>query len=121
MKSDAIILLQGDSSVSRNLADSFAKIFRTVHVTSSLPDALTAVIKHKANVAVVDMEVVSSGEIEQFLSELPHLRVVCNHRIADDELWMTALNAGAADCCISSDIKSIVNAALRQSGHAAAA
>jgi hypothetical protein len=72
-------------------------------------------------VAVMDMEIVSSGEIEQLLGELPHLRIVCNHRLADDELWIAALNAGAADCCLSSDTKSIVNAALGNHGRAAAA
>jgi hypothetical protein len=37
---------------------------------------------------------------------------VCTHRLADEKMWTTAMDAGAADVCPSFDTRSIVTAAL---------
>jgi len=69
-------------------------------------------IKNRAEALVLDMEAASLDDLRYLSRELPATRIVCNHRIADEQLWIAALNAGAADCCASSDRKAIVNAAL---------
>jgi hypothetical protein len=38
---------------------------------------------------------------------------VCTHRVADEEMWAAALNAGASDMCPAFDTKAIVLSAER--------
>ena len=45
--------------------------------------------------------------------EFQGIRVICNHRVADEEMWTRTLSAGADDCCPSSDMRGILFAAVR--------
>jgi DNA-binding NarL/FixJ family response regulator len=116
MKNETIILLQDDARISQNLISSLSKAFHGIYIAHSMDDVINNALKHKAKIAIIDMEAASISDLQTLTHTLPHLRIVCNHRLADDELWMTALNAGASDCCLSSDTNAILSAALRGSG-----
>jgi hypothetical protein len=68
------------------------------------------VAQTQAKAVVLDMEAVSLAEIQQFVQDFPFVTLVCNHRLADDEVWKTAMNAGADDCYDSRDTRGISTA-----------
>jgi hypothetical protein len=78
-----------------------------------LDDLRTSIAKHRAVIAILDMEAASISDVEQLSREFPTACIVCTHRLADDHLWTAALNAGAADVCPPSDTHSILRAALK--------
>jgi len=69
--------------------------------------------KHRAKAAILDLEMASIEDVQVLSREFPGTHIVCNHRIADDEMWKAVMNAGAADCLPSFDTPGIVSAALR--------
>jgi len=80
-------------------------IFATVHVTTEIRET---VARLRAQLAVVDLEVVSFSELGELCKEFPATAFVCVHRLADDAMWARALAAGAVDCCLSADLERIV-------------
>jgi DNA-binding NarL/FixJ family response regulator len=78
----------------------------------------TSILKHRARVAILDMELASLPELEQLSHEFPGLSVVCTHRLADEEMWTAALSAGASDICPTYDTHSILRAAVRNARRA---
>ena len=81
----------------------------------------TSILKHRARVAILDMELASLPELEQLSHEFPGLGVVCTHRLADEEMWTAALSAGASDICPTYDTHSILSAAVRNARRAQSA
>ena len=65
---------------------------------------------------IVDLETIALNQIKVLLEELPGITIVCTHRSADDVVWSEALTAGAVDCCLESDIRAIVHAAVCHTG-----
>lgn len=124
MKVLSIALLQGDAKVARSLAGSLCHHFPAIHSVSSLEELRESMARHRIEVAIVDIEKASLSEIARLHREFKSTCIVCTHRLADEEMWTAALNAGAADVCPSSDTGSIVTAALRSTpsvSHSAAA
>ena len=80
-------------------------IFATVHVTTEIRET---VARLRAQLAVVDLEVVSFSELGELCKEFPATAFVCVHRLADDAMWARALAAGAVDCRLSADLERIV-------------
>ena len=72
-----------------------------------------ALLKARANVAVLDLEMFSLPEIQEICQEFTNVSVVCTHRLADDELWTNVMNVGAADCCLPTDVTGILFAVRR--------
>ncbi len=72
-----------------------------------------ALLKHRAAVAIVDLELVSLTELDALHRDFPHVLLVCTHRVPDDAMWAAALSHGAADCFPVSDVRNIVAAAVR--------
>jgi len=122
MKS-SVVLLQVDPVVAQSLTKSLLSSFRSVHAVRSMEELRTSILKHRARVAILDMELASLPEVERLSHEFPGVSVVCTHRLADEEMWTAALSAGASDICPTYDTRSILNAAIRNSrrAHSAAA
>jgi hypothetical protein len=59
------------------------------------------------------METASISDVERLSREFPQACIVCTHRLADEDMWTAAVNAGAADVCPPSDTRGIVRTALR--------
>jgi DNA-binding NtrC family response regulator len=118
MKASSVVLLQSDPSIAHLLTVSLSNSFRLVHVARSLDELRKSIAKHKVEAVILDMESASLSDVQDLSSRMPGIRIVCNHRVADEELWMAALSAGAADCCATSDTKAIINASLDKPGFA---
>jgi DNA-binding NtrC family response regulator len=118
-----VVLLQSDSAIAQSLRSSLGSSFRSVHNARSLDELRTCIIRNRAAVVVIDMEVAALSDVEQLSREFPKTCIVCTHRLADDEMWTAALGAGAADVCPPSDTRCILTAALRSTSrsHSAAA
>jgi DNA-binding NarL/FixJ family response regulator len=122
MKS-SVVLLQVDPVVAQSLTNSLLSSFRSVHAVRSMEELRGSILKHRAKVVILDMEMASLPEVERLSHEFPGLSVVCTHRLADEEMWTAALSAGASDICPTYDTHSILSAALRNTrrAHSAAA
>jgi len=94
-----------------------------VHQVHSLGELRTSIAKHRAGVAILDIETASFAEVESLSHDFPSASLVCTHRCADEEMWARALQAGAADVCPSTDTGSIIRSVLNvmQAARSAAA
>jgi hypothetical protein len=110
MPESNFILLQGNADIERQLLSALSHASGHVHATRCMDQLREQIEKTRVNGVVVDMETVSLGEIEKFVRDFPGVTLVCNHRIADDELWTAAMNVGATDCCDSRDMRGILSA-----------
>jgi len=123
MKPLSIIVAQSNAKTGESLAKSLYNHFRTVNLVSGVNDLRYAIPKHRADVAVVDLELATVKDVQELSREFPATTIVCTHRLADERMWTQALSAGAADCCYNSDVRAIVLAATqtRPQSHAHAA
>lgn len=87
--------------------------FKSISVAGNWEELRTSVPRSRADVAILDLELVDFHQIEQLRREFPELIIVCTHRLADEDIWTRALSAGAQDCCHPSDVRAIVHAANR--------
>jgi DNA-binding NarL/FixJ family response regulator len=108
-----VVLLQSDPGTVQSLIAPLGSCFRSVHQARSFGDVRDSVAKHAAEIVILDIEMASLTDLEKLCQDFPELCIVCNHRLADEEMWTEVLSAGAADCCASSDPRSIVEAACR--------
>ena len=118
-----IVLLQSDPNVAQTLAASLSNSFHRVHVARSLDELRHATAKHQPLAIILDLESASLRDVELLKKEFQGIRVICNHRVADEEMWTRTLNVGADDCCRTSDMRGIILAAAPQKttfNHAAA-
>jgi hypothetical protein len=65
---------------------------------------------------ILDLETIPLNQVAVLLKELPGITIVCTHRSADDPILEEVLAAGVADCCLESDIRAIVHAAICHTG-----
>jgi len=113
MQHTNVLLLQSDPKVAQTLASLLSSSFHGVHVASSVDDLRHAAAKHHPSAMVLDLESASLAEVEALTKEFNGVRVICNHRVPDEEMWTQTLTAGAEDCCPSSDMRGILSAAIR--------
>ena len=113
MQSLSVVIANRDSQAASQLAASLNAYFRNVSVARSLDEVRTAIPKHRAQLAILDLELASVEDVERLVREFNHTSIVCTHRIPDDEMWAAALSAGAIDCCPSDDAACIVEAVDR--------
>jgi DNA-binding NtrC family response regulator len=118
-----VVLLQSDSRVAQSLVSALSRSCTSVRQVESIGELRSSIAKHHSSIAILDMEAASISDVEHLSREFPKTCIVCTHRLADDDMWAAALNAGAADVCPPSDTRGILRAALRDSSgtHAAAA
>ncbi|HXF14750.1 MAG TPA: hypothetical protein VN517_16460 [Terriglobales bacterium] len=108
-----VILLQSDPKIAQTMAAMLSASFHQVHVTRSVDELRHAAVKHRPTAIVLDLESASLAEVETLKKEFEGIRVICNHRVADEEMWTRTLNVGADDCCPSSDMRGILSSAMR--------
>jgi DNA-binding response OmpR family regulator len=122
MQPTNVVLLQSDPDVAQTLAASLSNSFHRVHVAQSLDDLRCAAAKHRPFAIIVDLETATIGDVESLKQEFRDTRIVCNHRVADEEMWTLSLNVGADDCVPSSDMRGILFATVRDTSvHSVAA
>jgi DNA-binding NarL/FixJ family response regulator len=111
-----VVLLGGDAGVAQSLVSALSKTFSSVQKVQSLGELRNRIAKNRAEVAILDIEAAPLSEIQHLSQDFPGAFIVCTHRVADEEMWAAALQAGAADVCPSDDIAGIVHAALGNAG-----
>jgi DNA-binding NtrC family response regulator len=113
MQALSIIVFQSDPRLAQSLAGTLSLHYHSVHVATSLDAVRTCIARHRADVAVLDVEASCLEEITQLHREFPGVSIVATHRVADEEMWTAALNAGASDMCPAFDMQGIVQSAER--------
>jgi DNA-binding NarL/FixJ family response regulator len=108
-----VVLAQRDPLTAARLANSLRPEFRNLAIAESLPEIRSAVARLRAPLALIDLESISLRDLKQLCADFPATAFVSLHRLADEAIWSDSLAAGAADCCQSSDVQSILFAADR--------
>ena len=121
MKPLTVVIAQNDPRNAETLAASLHSHFRAVSVARSFDELRTAIPKHRADLAVVDLELATLPDIAELHKEFPSTVVVCTHRTPDEEMWPSVMEAGASDFCQTDDVRSIVLAVDRDGRVGAAA
>jgi DNA-binding NarL/FixJ family response regulator len=117
-----VVLAQHDATAATSLINNLRGQCRMVTV-SNKDEVRQEILRSRANIAVLDLEMFSLPEVKNICSEFRNVSVVCTHRLADEELWTNVMNAGASDCCLPSDVNGIMFAVRRYAArsHTAAA
>ena len=113
MQHTNVVLLQSDPGIAQTLAALFSNSFHQVHVAKSVDELHNAAVRYRPDAIVLDLESASLADVENLKKEFDGVRVICNHRVADEEMWTRTLSVGADDCCPSSDVRGILSAAVR--------
>jgi DNA-binding NtrC family response regulator len=123
MKPLSVVVAQSNSKTAEMLAKSLYNHFRVVHLAGNVDELRLAIPRHRADVAIVDLELAALSEVQLLKKDFGAMTIVCTHRLADEKMWAEALAAGASDCCYASDVRAIVLAAshTRPQAHAHAA
>lgn len=108
-----VVILQSDPQVAQSLQDSLQSHFSLIYVARNLTETKVAVPKYRAQILILDLELVSRSEVEWIRHEFPGICLVCTHRLANEEMWTEMVGAGASDLCFSADSQGILSAALR--------
>ena len=117
MLSMNVVLSQHDPVTATTLANSLRSQCRAVSLAEKA-QLRHALRNSRTDVVVLDMEIFSLQDIESICNEFPHVQVVCTHRLADERIWTNVMNAGAADCCLPSDLGGILFAVRRRAAMA---
>jgi len=123
MKPLSVVVAQSNARTADFLAKSLYNHFRVVNTVGNMNDLLHSIPKHRADVAIVDLELANLEQVQQLSKKFTGTTIVCTHRLADERMWAEALAVGAADCCHTSDVRAIVLAAtnVKPLSHAHAA
>ncbi|HXE90441.1 MAG TPA: hypothetical protein VNK82_05690 [Terriglobales bacterium] len=113
MNGAAIVVAQCDPRAAEQIAIRLYACFDAVAIARNADELRQLILKRRAVAAIVDLEMLTLGELVALRQEFPSVAFVCTHRVADEEMWTAALDAGACDCCLTHDLDGIV-AALRQ-------
>lgn len=108
-----VVLAHHDFVEAETIACRLRPEFRNVAVTQAKAEIRSAIARLRAPLALVDLELISFPELQQLCRDFPATNFVAIHRLADDQMWSSALAAGAADCCQSNDVHSILFVAER--------
>jgi DNA-binding NarL/FixJ family response regulator len=116
-----VVVLQGDPGIASSLGTALSISFSSVHNASSASELRDLLKPNKRGVLILDIETVPLREVGRLSADFPQASIVCTHRVPDEDMWLAALAAGAADICPSSDISAIVRSALGSASSAASA
>ena len=124
MPKSSVVLALTSPRCAELLAVALHSYFDTVAVVHAPEHLRPALLKFRADVAIVDLEMLSLKDVEALHREFPQVLLVCTHRVPDEAMWAAALAGGAADCFPTNDVRNIVAAAVRppdpQRNHSAA-
>jgi hypothetical protein len=111
-----VVIAHADCVVAESLASHMHGYFRSIAVAPTAEDVRKVIIRSRADAVVVDLELMDLGEVRQLCRDFSQLSVVTMHRIPDEKMWSSSLDAGAVDCCDHHDVKNIVGTIARH-GH----
>jgi DNA-binding response OmpR family regulator len=109
----SIIVLEGDPRIAQRMADGLSTHFHSVLVTGSRDELRDKVTTNSPEAVVLDIEASRLSDVASLHRDFPALPIVCTHRVPDEEMWMAALQAGAADVCAANDVENLLSSVLR--------
>jgi hypothetical protein len=121
MQAPNAVIAVSDLAVAKSLAASLQGYFNFIYLAESFGQVRAALLKYRPSVLVLDVELAPLSSIQRLRREYQGVTVVCTHRLADEDLWLNALNAGASDVCELTDVAGLARAAVRQAPPPAAA
>jgi DNA-binding NtrC family response regulator len=104
-----VVIVQSDPQHAESLAVALGSKLCNVSVAASLDELRHAVDKQRIHAVVVDLDMVSMKEVAALRREYG-IEVICTHRVADEKMWVDAVNAGAIDVCYPTDTYAIFGA-----------
>jgi DNA-binding NarL/FixJ family response regulator len=107
-----VVLAQHDPTAATTLVNNLRGQCRAVTLAEK-EQFRQALLKARADVAVVDLELFSLPEVKKICDDFKNVSVVCTHRLADENIWTNVMNAGASDCCLPNDVNGIMFAVRR--------
>jgi len=116
-----VVLAQHDPVAASSLVNNLRGQCRAVTVSSRKDEVRQDILRSRANIAVLDLELFSLTEVQKLCNEFRNVSVVCTHRLADEGLWTEVMNAGASDCCLPTDVNGILFAVRRSAAKARSA
>lgn len=108
----SVVVLERDPGVARSLAGGLCSHF-SVHITQSREELRDNVTRTHPQAVVLNIEHWRLADVESLHQDFPQLSIVCTHRVPDEEMWMAALSAGAADVCAADDVNNVLTSVLR--------
>jgi len=112
MSPSAVVIASQNSLITLSLSESLRRHFRSVHVAQTPQDLESAIVRHRAEAAIADLETISLDDVARLHQSFGQVNIVCTHRVPDEQMWADSLAAGAADCCHHGDHAEIARAAL---------
>jgi len=109
----SVIVFEGDPNFAQSLAGGLQPHFHAVHLTCSHDELRERVAQNQPEAVIVDIESWQLTDVANLHRDFPALRIVCTHRIPDEEIWMAALDAGATDVCPAGDVENVLTSVLR--------
>jgi DNA-binding NarL/FixJ family response regulator len=111
---ESVVVLEKDPTVARSLAGGLCPHFSVYLIHSRNEDELRErLTKNHPQAVVLNIEYWRLTDVENLHRDFPALPIVCTHRIPDEEMWMAALEAGAADICPTDDIENVLTSVRR--------
>ena len=110
MQSLTVVVAHADSTAAQQLTNNLRAHFRKVALATDHSELRDAIGRNRANLAIVDLDMVPVEQVKDICAEFGATAVVCVHRAPDYEMWNSAMNAGALECCHPTDIPAILNA-----------
>ncbi|MGH9493467.1 MAG: hypothetical protein ACRD3B_00615 [Candidatus Sulfotelmatobacter sp.] len=111
----SVVVFEEDAAIANSLAGGLRPHF-SVHLTHSHQELRENVAQNNPQAVVVNIEAWRLADVESLHRDFPELPIVCTHRVPDEEIWMAALSAGAADVCPSDDVGNVLTSVLRSTG-----
>jgi DNA-binding response OmpR family regulator len=108
-----VVVLESDFRIAQSLAAKLSTHFHPVHVTDSNDGLRACVARQRPEAIVLNLEQFHLSAVRDLHQDFPWLTIVCTHRLPDEKLWITALEAGASDVCRSEDLQDILSSVLR--------
>jgi len=113
MQALTILVFQRDPRLAQALASTLSLHYHSVQVANSIEELRADIPRYRADVAVLDIEQSCLADVARLHRDFPGISIVCTHRIADEEMWAAALDAGASDMCPAFDARGILQSAER--------
>jgi DNA-binding response OmpR family regulator len=106
-----VVVVESDSRVGKFLSSRF----HSVHLAHSGDELRERVARSRPQAVILDMEQSRLSDVRNLRRDFPALPILCTHRVPDEELWVSALEAGADDVCSTEDVPSALATVLRTS------
>ena len=105
-----VFIAQADPKLGAAFTATLQIHFRDVRIIKTLPELRSSLGESKPYALIVDLDMIGFEELREICRSCPQTVVISTHRLADEEMWVASLAAGAADCCAASDTVAVLRA-----------